>query len=207
MSIFFTFDHQKLIVAAPPRTASRSLKAAWLTYEGESDEDLSIAAPTPVKRVLDLKDEGYYVVALVRNPFTRIESTWKAKVAGLASDRISTADDAEYTLKGLDLPFDSFLLAVRDIKRGNLDGHLATQVSQLTYDDVFLPDEIIKFEDVFTDWVDLMVRFPGIPRLPHRNRTFPVEPRVWTPKMRNIVAKVYRDDFAKFGYDPKALDL
>lgn len=143
---------------------------------------------------------------VVREPLSRIYSCFKNKIkpkdflhkrftGGVAN--ILLKYDCFYG----GMSFDSFVDAVSTIPDSESDPHFKSQTSILQYDGTILPEHILKFETLSTDWKDFC-RKNDIPHrpLPHlmgsEKQSITVSKRCATK-----VYERYLSDYSNFGFN------
>lgn len=173
-----------------PKTGGISVK--------ESIPDEWYHGHTAVKDMPGIED--HYKFTVVRNPWDRTVSAYNfLKKGGLGGSDIE--DAARMKLE--EISFEEFL---RDLPQNSKwQQHLRPQVFWMRDSNgVNKADFVAKMESLDADWKKLSKKL-GLKqkKLPHSNKSRSDDYRNWyqNAEMKDIVADVYRDDIAEFGYE------
>jgi len=185
---FLHFDKQRIAWLLVPKTASTSVKTAFLEWlaidhcpygDGSDQEGDAGRAPGPHKAALPYFTEGHALrlrnrggwlfVGMVRHPLARIVSSYHDPVALL-----------RLVNSGFQIGADGFAEAVDVICRtpdDQLDHHFGPQCQHLMRGGVWLPDHLWKFENLPSVWLEIQTLFnsrapaPLMPPLRHERKT------------------------------------
>lgn len=148
-------------------------------------------------------NEGWYVLTVVRNPYSRFVSAYLNKVR--ESRPVFRAFAAMGVTAGHSL--ESFASIVEGWPRPLLNDHLMPQ-SMLLSRALQLPQlKVYRVEELATDWEEVRAAISArtglaIGPLGHANAS--AERENWrshlTPRARRIINRIYADDFTTFGY-------
>ena len=235
--LFGRYDYTSHIIAlhdyraiymAVPKVANTSIKAAvsplatadheWIDSERAGDSDRSVYRRERnnlfalnirlLKHQVKAYDE-YYVFAFVRNPWDRLVSCYKDKLASgsvLEQGRLKQPRQDSRPL-GRQFPagmeFSEFVREVGRTPDTKANRHFRSQYTFLTdRNGALLPDFIGRYESLSEDFARIMERI-GAPQaaLPHIRRSDSTEYRdYYTTALVDIVAERYRTDTELFGY-------
>jgi chondroitin 4-sulfotransferase 11 len=155
---------------------------------------------------------GVYAFSFVRNPWDRLVSCYRDKIAGETdgftsfSIRPGVADClARFDAFNANMSFDAFVSAVAGIPDSDADAHFRSQHTFLTTSaDNLGIDFVGRYENLGADF-ERVCRRIGLPQayeLPHlqaaRNRAAYVD--YYTPRSRRLVADRFSEDVERFGY-------
>lgn len=142
----------------------------------------------------------WFKFTFVRNPWTRLYSCYLAKV-GAYTNR-------HFQYLGLDKcrTFEEFALRVCDIPDERSDMHFMSQEYLLTYEGVFLPSRVYRFENFAEDWLDAKQRIEqetgiSLHELPHYYKKRSERYReAYSTRLVELVGQRYQADCRRFGY-------
>lgn len=188
------FDRLKCIFVHIPKTAGTSLTNALFGHSTPGHLPLSW-----FQHIEPEKFAAYYKFAFVRNPWDRLVSGYTYMVRK-QSKGADTAEWIEF-LKNFD-SFEDFVL--RWVSEENVERH-KTFVPQhrFVYDKhgMMSLDFIGRYETLREDYDQVCKILAGGDPLPHANKSERVDYRdYYTPRTRDIVARVYAKDIELFGY-------
>lgn len=189
-----------------PKVATRSIRASLselpAKVEASSFADFESTYSSHVEKAVIRRrvDDGLFVFAFVRDPFTRLYSAWQNKV--------NRPEDALgrniFSCHGVydHMPFDAFARRVCELDDRQVDRHLRSQSWFLCDESGVIPNWIGKLENFSDDWNALQKKFPVLQPVPHRNKTSSQEGRLdaFDPALMSLVAERYRKDFELFDY-------
>lgn len=189
------FDQRQALFIHIPKTAGRSLVKAL--FDVNSVEHATAAW---YQQIDPVRFERYFKFAVVRNPWDRLVSTWSYLHQGGSP---SSEDDARWAefIQRYD-SFDDFVcqwLNEENIRRK----HLFTPQYQFVLDRFGYPamNFIGRYEQLAADFQQLRRNLGVTAELPHLNpsRRQPWQ-ELYSPRSREIVARVYARDIEMFGY-------
>lgn len=196
-SNFFILDKYKLVSMGIPKCGQTSIKRAFLgnVYNVHDKQALDyIPLEFMGTMVRDLKSHGYTTFTFVRNPYDRVASFWKQKIA--------TPNKFTDFSKQFDhgMTFEETIDRILEIPEDICNIHFRSQVRQITVNDE-LPDFIGRLETMKEDWLELQEAIgKELPSLPWENRTDAKEEDIWTEELKEKVYIRYQDDFETLGY-------
>ncbi len=138
-------------------------------------------------------DEDYldrvFTFTIVRNPFDRAVSAFTY----LQGIRLIPAEFA----------FAPFCKEVLSAQGFDFDPHFDPQVDGLVHGGRHIVDFVARFEHIDEDWRTIAEQIGANQRFPHRNRSRRGRDYAayYDDESRRVVAWLYRDDLAHFGYD------
>lgn len=179
------------------------------------------APPTDYLDAL-LHPDRYQFYAFVRNPYARLLSAWKDKIAGhdrqdafprgvrrLGRDlrRFAASHDLPGGRAGTTIPFATFVAFVASQREGARNHHLDTQRSVL-FTDVIRYQRIFRMESEFAAGMTEILTRIGLPRswvaekLQHpQNASQKIRTAQYDAAIADQVHRVFAADFEDFGYD------
>ena len=123
--------------------------------------------------------EDFYTFSIVRNPFSRLAST--------------------YVYSGSEMTFDEYIRWVAGTEEKQ---RIISQVAYLSNGNGdILVDDVYRLEELSDRWPEIKKRSELSVELRHRNRGKSKDAVIWSMETKEIVREVYAEDFAKFGYD------
>lgn len=140
------------------------------------------------------KKKDFLKIAIVRNPWSRFVSCYYQKIVGPKPAQL-------VSIKGIykGMPFDDFVNVVSKLPL-NREQHIRPQTMSMMCDGEFVPDWIIKLEDIETEWPRLQKIIP-IPDLVPRNVSeHPHYSECYTERTRRVIERRYADDIRILGY-------
>lgn len=178
------------------KAANSSIKAAIKEYKGQKVEPNSLhrghdfISPCEALTVMGKK------IAFVRNPWDRVVSCYYQKIVG---DGHSNLLKMKPFFKGMS--FAEFVKGICEHKDTN-EAHIRNQTAHMMCNGVFVPDMIIKFEQLSEKWPVIQKIIPGLPDLKKLNRSkHPYYKTLFSEKLKSLVAKRYQKDLRLFNYE------
>jgi hypothetical protein len=160
-------------------------------------------------------DESVFRFALVRNPFTRIFSAWLSKLAIQEANQVAAYADADFLrlpitdCETLAIAFEGFLrhLAEHEAPDAWRNAHWAPQ-NRLLAPERIAYSRIFPVEDMPGVMSTLSAHLahygqvsPALGR--YNENLLPYSSQYLTPTSIQLIARLYAEDFAAFGYDPQ----
>lgn len=149
----------------------------------------------------------YLVFSFVRNPWSRLVSTYQHKIlAESVSDRhYHNGVHRGFVKSGFPfragMPFEEFAEFVCALTDLNAEKHLKSQSHFIVHRGVLVPHYLGRFESLAHDWDELCRRLGTTIALVRYNRTHGSPyPTFYTPRLVNLVGDRYREDVERFGY-------
>lgn len=148
---------------------------------------------------LDILD--YFKYCFVRNPYSRLLSTYKNRV--LIHDNYKKFGITQKS------SFKDFVYWACGLKDCEGDGHLLSQMAILKYKNKFMPEFVGKMENLYEDWNKILKKL-GINSkntMPHVKRTGAYEEveKYYTKELIDLVTIRYKKDIEELGYEPPKL--
>jgi hypothetical protein len=225
-SHIFLYPDYKLIYMAVPKVANSSIKSAlWPLFPEEAREqtpnqerprglyrqggDILFKQGLRLFKHQVPKYRGHEIVAFVRNPWDRLVSCYKDKIAegSVTEDgtRKTREDRAMYRNAGFekDMPFEEFVRLVSETPDANANRHFRSQHTYLTdKHGRLLPTRIGRFERLSEDFNAIMESLgAGHITLPRLRYSDAADYRAYyTEELRDIVAERFRGDIELFDY-------
>ncbi len=197
----FVYAERKLLAAPIPKVASRTIKDMFATLSNRA-EGWEIECPPQ-----DIRPNypDFYVFSLVRNPWSRIYSCWKDKVADAVTPGKVSILSRFPALRPF-MPFEEFVEWL-DTPHGSddfADRHWMSQLRHLqTGDGAPLCNYVGQMEQIETAFVEIE-RQTGVtlPRTKAQNAKTGAQEYLaaFNDRTRALVAKRYGDDIEAFGY-------
>jgi len=185
-----------------PKVASRSLRVALIdhfsgldsaSFDKKKLKEYSEIHSEHVKQSLIRQQHpDAFIFSFVRNPYDRIVSCYKNKVAMPDSDKNIFACHGI----NLDDSFDTFIEKICEIPDNEADRHFRSQSWFLMSDNELLTDYVGKLENINEDWAYLSQRF-NLPAMPHRNST-PNTAIEISQRNKQLIQQRYESDFKHF---------
>ncbi|MBN4046591.1 sulfotransferase family 2 domain-containing protein [bacterium AH-315-P15] len=211
---FYVFEDQQLVFIDNPKVASTSVKKALfrdLKYDALGQEPFhrlleGRAALHVPKRALK-----YRYFTIVRNPFSRLVSTYRDKVEGRPAEDWGVFNVKFYRLvfqhvgklqrDQAAVSFNDFAMAVSRIPDWLSDRHIASQTRWKNRIGPSANVNLLKFETLSEDW-ELLRQSHDLPALDVLNRTPEAD---WRPYYRDqavidAVSHRYHSDIEAFDY-------
>ena len=152
---------------------------------------------------------GWLVFSFVRNPWSRLVSTYCQKVDLETANPAKMIDGVYKGFRELGMPvrpdmsFEEFAELVCGLPDDKTDKHLRSQCSFLVRDGRVVPEFVGRVETMNEDW-DRMAKQAGVSfNLPHLNRTRHDRTASYytSAHLCNLVGDRYREDVERFGYE------
>lgn len=160
-------------------------------------------------------DASVFRFAVVRNPYPRVFSAWLSKLAIQEANQVAAYADAAFLplpiadRESLAIAFEAFLrhLAEHEAPDAWRNAHWAPQ-SRLLVPERIPYSQIFSVEDLGGMMEALGAHLApldqGIPPLSHHNEALlPYAADYLTPTSQELIAHLYAEDFAAFGYDSR----
>jgi len=143
-----------------------------------------------------LKKKDFLKIAVVRNPWARFVSCYYQKIVG---PKPANLVKMKNIYKGM--PFDDFVYAVCKLPKTTQEQHVRPQTMSMMCEDEFVPDWVIKLENIKTEWPILQEIIP-IPDLVPRNTTVhPPYRECYNDETKRMIARRYADDIRILKYE------
>jgi len=192
------------------KNANTSVKRIFLDGLGRYNQRAS-NHPTQGLRFMTTRDivkNGFKTFVVCRNPWDRIYSCWKNKIMLKPHRRIME----EHSI-GPRIPFSEFVEIISKIPDDEADLHFRSQTYELFHKGEFVPEVILRFEQLSEDWTKFQTWMESehdlkIPSIAHHNPSRGpsyLEAYKESPKLIKIVEKRYAADIDQFGYTFKAV--
>ena len=205
---------KKIIYMSVPKNACTSLKTMMCQLAGKSAPEkmgdvhrmnyLASLGGTVEESVIMLTSSDWFRFCFVRNPYDRLISAYKSKIApGTKENNFQKFKMRINKMRGCGIDgitFRDFVLWVQ--AETNRDSHWEIQ-TKLLKTDLIDYQFIGKVERLDKDANTLysILKVPVIP-LQRLNVTSPVSlPKVYIQELADIVYEIYQSDFKQFGYD------
>lgn len=211
---YYIINEKEAVYVLIPKVASSSILRNLLFSIGRSEIEYTSLHSILFHNNgnLNNKYKAYYKFTFVRNPFDRLVSCYKDKVA--KPDKEGAIPYSFQTPWPYSIPqpssFADFVKTISKIPDCLADSHFKSQYSILAqkmfWQDKLLLDYIGKFEDLEHDWKVLAQKIGFEPHLEHHNSTKQVDyvssdyRTYYTPELAALVYKRYQKDFKYFGY-------
>jgi len=188
-------DEFKTIFFLNGKVANSSIKTAIKIMEGKP--------PVPKHTGYNLisacgakKKKGYYKVAVVRNPWARFVSCYYQKLVGPKPTGI-------LKIKGMykGMSFGEFVRSVERTPKDIREMHLRPQTTNMLCGGEFIPNWVIRLENIEEGWKELQKVIP-IPDLIPRNTTeHPPYRECYTEEQKQFVTRRYAQDIELLNYE------
>lgn len=143
-----------------------------------------------------MKKKEFLKIAVVRNPWDRFVSCYYQKIVGPKPANLVSMKNI---YKGM--PFDDFVYEVCKLPKDIKEQHIRLQTSSMMCNDTFVPEWVIKLENIETEWKLLQEIIP-IPDLVPRNVTdHPHYRECYNDKTRKLIEKRYAQDIKILKYE------
>lgn len=194
MMLNICLDDFKTIFFLNGKVANSSIKRAIKTMQGKPLRPIhtgwNLISACGAK-----KKKGYHKIAIVRNPWARFVSCYYQKIIGPKPTGI-------LNLKGMHkgMPFNDFVEAVKKVPKDTHEMHLRPQTVSMICNDVFVPDWIIKLENIKTEWKELQKIIPIPDTIPRNTTEHPPYRECYTEANKRFVARQYAQDIELLNY-------
>ncbi|RWP32241.1 MAG: hypothetical protein EOR03_20975 [Mesorhizobium sp.] len=202
--VLVSLRHEAIVVTIP-KSGSRSLMAAFLDRWSEQE---GVWSETTSLQSLLHKDSirrKFRVMAVVRNPWDRVYSCYRDKIARLDRGRRRAHRIARYRGLRPFMPFDDFVswLGSDEGTDESADRHWVSQSAFLRVKNEYRCDHVFKLEQI-ADEIDRLRDVLGEPdfQMPRTNIFGNTRARhdVYNSYTRAIVEKRYEEDIDRFRY-------
>jgi len=207
-SPFVAFPKHGIAFLAIPRAGSSSAEFALTPLLG-SGLDLTLPKYKRTfrhymhncsRRTVARHYGDFFKFTFVRNPWTRLYSCYLAKVVSYTNRHLSHL--------GLDKcrSFEDFALRVCDIPDEQSDMHFMSQEYLLTFEGIFLPSSVYRFELYVEGWQDAKERIEKQTGIQLNNLSHYYKSdsehykRAYSTRLVELVGERYRGDCERFGY-------
>lgn len=183
-----------------PKVASTSIKQVLAAAQGlrpRTEKELHTTLPTA--SVYEAQQQKLLVFTVVRNPYDRLASVWRQRLAGREAG--TTRLTLRRTGFSPDMTFPEFVLRLEQVGLG-VDPHLPQQTSRLRSAGG-LPLMVFRFETLAAHWQLLQRLVPALPALPHLNAAAQLTisyRKSYSKAARHIAGHLYLDDVKMLGY-------
>lgn len=194
---YIVLDEKEVIFASVAKSACSSIKTA---IYGKPPDGIQIHQHTShlSQRRIPRKKSSYFTFAIVRNPYERLASCYRAK--------FNKEDESQFMFKNYlfgylknDDTFDEFVRKVSKIPDRICDRHFKSQ-HKLVFASGEELDYIGKFENLPTDFDEIRNKY-GFDHLPLLNKsTGKTAVDLFSEKSRKLAKKRYKRDFEMFSY-------
>jgi len=186
-------SHENIMWFTTPKTGTRSLHALF--------KECNMKFPGEKHQTLPEDHQTYFKFTFVRNPWSRILSTYQDKVVHQWSDSYPEEEHRWRIKKYMKYAGKDFKYFINNFDV-NIDRHTMPQEWLFPIDKI---DFIGRFENLQQDF-DTICDKIGIPRqkLPHKNKTkhnHKHYTEYYDDETRQIVAEKYAKDIEYFGYE------
>ena len=170
--LFLCIDKKKLAYFPIPKTGSTSIKKSLLGLE-YSERDLYKVHEVAEKYLSNSPGNEYFRFAFVRNPFSRVVSSYKNKIKGVKHFESGTGLRVLHSIRlsniffKREMTFDNFIKSICTIPDRMIDPHVSTQSILLKNQKV---DFIGKVERLNED-IDDIIKTNNFPKVEHLNKT------------------------------------
>ena len=182
-SILF-YEKAQTVYFAVAKSANTSVREYLLKQYGEKPRYIT------KQDFHALPKDNLSSFSIVRNPFYRIASLWRDKIAlgdGGCTDRILNM----HSNLSFGMAFEAFCEALCDISDNDAEGHLKSQYEILRGDDGKLLPKFVHDIDNFT----LSIKLPKLNVTNHNKTDYN---KYYTDKAKNAILKRYHKDFENF---------
>lgn len=184
------------------KAACSSVKLAIARHKGVSFEAVQWNRPHryPASHALNMPP-SVFRFTFVRHPLDRLVSCWADMIRQAPPDDTLTINP--YLRVWLGAPFGEFARQALARPPYQMNMHFRPQCMQLfSRHGQFLVDHVYQFEKLQEGWGELQRRFDGLPDLSHERKS---EHEPWQSyyddELRQLAARVYRQDLEAFGYE------
>lgn len=193
-----------------PRVASTALSRAILLEEfpglksvSASAEHINLLTDAYLQRTVMGYLKTTRVLTVVRNPYARIVSVYREFFEG--NKEFFIYEDYLFGILRKNMSFEKFVETLQLIPDHLKDQHLRPQHAFLKYYERHnIPIKVIKLEA--PGRVSEALKEMGLCFEPFNRREEPYDYRIYyTPRTRNLVHLIYREDFRRFDYDQHVL--
>lgn len=204
----YLFPEYKFGYIQIPKVASRSIRAAVTAFMSGTtcgkDVDKRLVEEYEARYARHLKHveiatlaRNNFIFAFVRDPFARIHSCYKNKIA----DVRATGGRNIFEKHGfsLEMTFEEFVRRIAALPDHKSDRHFRSQAWFLTRQGVLLPSYVGKLESMSEDWAVLEERF-GIAPPPQINVSSAKPLPDMSDETKELILTRYADDFRLFDY-------
>ncbi len=189
-------EERKVIFFLVAKAANSSIKAVLKKYLGKRikpdtlHKDWIRPGPCEARQKWD-----YYKIAIVRNPWERLVSTYAQKIIGTGKSRLFEHG----CWWGMN--FSDFIQVVCS-QPDCTEAHIRDQTLSMMCGGEFVPKWIIDMHQLDRQWPRLQEIIKGLPDLTKRNTSKhrPYQ-EYYTSRLKDMVAKRYAQDIQELGYE------
>jgi len=177
------------------KAANSSIKVAIKQMQGQGRPYHSGHEYIDACKAHQLK--GFHKIAVVRNPWARFVSCYYQKIVGPKPAFLTKLDGIH---KGM--LFEDFVHAVGRLPK-RLQGreqHIRPQTVSMMCGDEFVPNWIIKLENIESEWKRLQEIIPISDLVPRNTTEHPPYRELYTEKTKRIIARRYAQDIEILNY-------
>jgi chondroitin 4-sulfotransferase 11 len=149
----------------------------------------------------------YLIFSFVRNPWSRLVSTYQHKIL---EEKVTDGHYRDGVHRGFvkrgfpfraGMPFEEFADFVCALPDSQTEKHLKSQCHFLVHRGLLVPGFIGRFETIARDWAELCGRLGAQIKLVRYNRTHGAPyPTYYTTRLVDLVGDRYHNDVVRFGY-------
>ena len=201
--IFVVSDEKKVIYLSISKAANTSIKATFADIADMRDNyDIHYKNIVQAQKELTKKQKEYFKFTFVRNPFSRLVSSYVNKYKNGLGKRGYISYD--YYLLGYlkaDKGFDNYVKKIIKLPDFLANDHFKSQYCCVYKRGKKLVDYVGKFESINNDFPDIQKKF-SLNALPHFNKTLNLNwMDYYSFETAGLVYRKYHKDIKEFGYE------
>jgi hypothetical protein len=191
------WERYKAVYVRVPKVASTSIRRSF----GDGRERRTYPA------LLRRRYQDHLIFSFVRNPWSRLVSTYRNKILG---EKITNAYYRDGVHRGflkwrfpfyVGMPFEEFADFICTLPDDRVEKHLKSQSHFLVHRGILVPSFIGRFETLSRDWAELCRILGANMDLVCHNRTDGAPyPTYYTTRLVNLVGDRYHEDVVRFAY-------
>jgi len=206
---FILFKKEKLIYIDISKNASTSIKFSLLTLlKSKKIDEIEIHKlyKKNSKNKLNSNEiENYFKFIVIRNPFDRLVSCYVDKI--LNKKKLNYHYRYYFNLLKPNTSFETFAKKICKIPEFLSERHFSSQHISLYYKNIYLPNYIIKFENLKNDFEFIKKKYK-LNSLPHYNNSNKIDYKeYYNEELAKIVYNRYKKDINIFGYEKEYKEL